>query len=95
MKSGSKDNKDRKDNIPILNCFVAIYLIIIGILQLIRWLAWKSFNTGKLLLGIRWPGSQIENLKKKNTMKSSKRDKTEGKFHQMKGKVKQAAGTII
>jgi hypothetical protein len=36
MKSGSKDNKDRKDNIPILNCFVAIYLIIIGILQLIR-----------------------------------------------------------
>jgi hypothetical protein len=33
MKSSSKDNKD---NIPLLNCFVAIYLIIIGILQLIR-----------------------------------------------------------
>ena len=27
-------------------------------------------------------------------MKSSKRDKTEGKFHQMKGKVKQVAGKI-
>ena len=27
-------------------------------------------------------------------MKSSMRDKTEGKFHQMKGKIKQAAGKI-
>ena len=27
-------------------------------------------------------------------MKSSKRDKMEGKFHQMKGKVKQIAGQI-
>ncbi|MGA3280843.1 MAG: DUF3096 domain-containing protein [Smithella sp.] len=36
MKSSNKDNKDSKDNIPVLNCFVAIYLIIIGILQLIR-----------------------------------------------------------
>jgi hypothetical protein len=36
MKSSSKHNKDNKDNIPILNCFVAIYLIIIGILYLIR-----------------------------------------------------------
>jgi uncharacterized protein YjbJ (UPF0337 family) len=27
-------------------------------------------------------------------MKSSRRDKTEGKFHQMKGKIKQAAGKI-
>jgi uncharacterized protein YjbJ (UPF0337 family) len=27
-------------------------------------------------------------------MKSSKRDKTEGKFHQMKGNVKQVAGKI-
>ncbi len=27
-------------------------------------------------------------------MKSSKRDKTEGKFHQMKGKIKQVAGEI-
>ncbi|HBH87542.1 MAG TPA: CsbD family protein [Syntrophaceae bacterium] len=27
-------------------------------------------------------------------MKSSRRDKTEGKFHQMKGKVKQVAGQI-
>ena len=27
-------------------------------------------------------------------MKSSKRDKTEGKFHQMKGKVKQVAGKL-
>ena len=27
-------------------------------------------------------------------MKSSVRDKTEGKFHQMKGKIKQAAGKI-
>ena len=36
MKSSRKDNKDSKDSIPILNCFVAIYLIIIGILHLIR-----------------------------------------------------------
>jgi len=27
-------------------------------------------------------------------MKSSRRDKTEGKFHQMKGKIKQVAGEI-
>jgi len=27
-------------------------------------------------------------------MKSSRRDKTEGEFHQMKGKVKQVAGKI-
>jgi hypothetical protein len=27
---------DSKDDLPILNCFVAIYLIIIGILALIR-----------------------------------------------------------
>jgi uncharacterized protein YjbJ (UPF0337 family) len=27
-------------------------------------------------------------------MKSSRRDKTEGKFHQMKGTIKQAAGKI-
>jgi uncharacterized protein YjbJ (UPF0337 family) len=27
-------------------------------------------------------------------VKSSRRDKTEGKFHQMKGKLKQAAGKI-
>jgi uncharacterized protein YjbJ (UPF0337 family) len=27
-------------------------------------------------------------------MKSSMRDKTEGKFHQMKGKIKKAAGKI-
>ena len=25
-----------RDNVPILNCFVAIYLIIIGIFELIR-----------------------------------------------------------
>jgi hypothetical protein len=36
MKSNSKDNKDSRDNFPLLNCFVAVYLIIIGILQLIR-----------------------------------------------------------
>jgi hypothetical protein len=39
MKSKSKDNnnnKDSRDNFPLLNCFVAVYLIIIGILQLIR-----------------------------------------------------------
>jgi uncharacterized protein YjbJ (UPF0337 family) len=27
-------------------------------------------------------------------MKSSRRDKTEGKFHQMKGKIKQTAGKM-
>jgi len=36
MKSGSKNNKDSKDNIPLLNIFVAIYLIIIVVQQLIR-----------------------------------------------------------
>jgi uncharacterized protein YjbJ (UPF0337 family) len=36
----------------------------------------------------------MKNLKEKNTMKSSIREKTEGKFHQMKGKVKQVAGKI-
>jgi uncharacterized protein YjbJ (UPF0337 family) len=36
----------------------------------------------------------MKNLKERNIMKSSMRDKTEGKFHQMKGKIKKAAGKI-
>jgi hypothetical protein len=36
MSSSSRDNNDSKDNVPILNIFAAIYLIIIGILALIR-----------------------------------------------------------
>ncbi|MEN6432975.1 MAG: CsbD family protein [Smithella sp.] len=36
---------------------------------------------------------QIDILKE-DTMKSSKRDKTEGKFHQMKGKLKEVAGDL-
>jgi uncharacterized protein YjbJ (UPF0337 family) len=48
----------------------------------------------KLLLETKYLSSQIKNLKERNIMKSSKRDKTEGKFHQMKGKIKQVAGEI-
>jgi hypothetical protein len=36
MKSSSNDNKDSRDHIPILNIITAIYLIIIGVLELIR-----------------------------------------------------------
>jgi uncharacterized protein YjbJ (UPF0337 family) len=35
----------------------------------------------------------IEIIKEKN-MKSSTRDKAEGKFHQMKGKIKEVAGDL-
>ncbi|MGB5216901.1 MAG: DUF3096 domain-containing protein [Smithella sp.] len=36
MESSSKDNKDGRDNIPILNIIAAVYLIIIGIFGLLR-----------------------------------------------------------
>jgi hypothetical protein len=36
MKSSSTDNKDSRDNIPLLNFIVAIYLIVFVIQQLIR-----------------------------------------------------------
>jgi len=47
------------------------------------WEAGKSKQTNK----------PIEILKEKN-MKSSTRDKAEGKFHQMKGKIKEVAGDL-
>jgi len=47
------------------------------------WEAGKTKQTNK----------QIE-LLKENTMKSSVRDKAEGKFHQLKGKVKEVAGDL-
>jgi len=39
MKLSSKDNKnnkDSRDNIPVLNFIVAVYLVVFGIQQLIR-----------------------------------------------------------
>jgi uncharacterized protein YjbJ (UPF0337 family) len=36
----------------------------------------------------------MKNLQEKRNMKSSMRDKAEGKFHQVKGKIKQVAGKV-
>jgi len=34
------------------------------------------------------------NFERRNTMKSGTRDETEGKFHQVKGKIKEIAGKV-